>query len=286
MGHHQINSPEVNLVEAVDLILKVLHAGALRKPMKEIVHLFREKCPGVDVSLDYAGSRACAHAVLEGRDADIIALADPHVFEDLLLPDHVDIFFVFATDRIVLAYDEFSRHSGSINSGNWFDMLTKDQVLFTRSDHNLDPCGYRTLMVWQLAEKYYGRPGLFSSLNEKCLGDLIYPKSIDSSAALLEGRVDYAFAYSSVAEQFGFNYVSLPDRINLSNPAYADEYAKVSVTVSGKGGGVTLVRGAPIEFAVAVPKKSSHRELAVKFIETMVSPEGERILDSCGLVPC
>lgn len=254
--------------------------------MKEIVHLFREKYPEVQVTLDYAGSRACAHAVLEGRDADVVALADPHVFEDLLVPEHVDIFFVFATDRIVLAYDEFSLHSGAISRDNWFDILAKDGVLFARSDHNLDPCGYRTLMVWQLAEKYYGRPGLFNILNEKCTNDMIYPKSIDSSAALLEGRVDYVFAYSSVAEQFGFNYVNLPDRVNLSNPAYADEYSLVSVTVSGKGGGVTLVRGAPIEFAVAVPRKSSHRVLAGNFIETLTSPEGERILENCGLVPC
>ncbi|MFZ5652072.1 MAG: extracellular solute-binding protein [Bacillota bacterium] len=273
-------------VNTADKTLKILHAGALRKPMKETVHLFRERYPDVRVSLDYAGSRACAHAVLEGLDADVIALADPHVFEDLLVPEHVDIFFVFATDRIVLAYDEFSRYSGIISRDNWFDILARDGVLFARSDHNLDPCGYRTLMVWQMAEKYYGRPGLFNMLNQKCGHNVIYPKSIDSSEALLEGRVDYVFAYSSVAEQFSFFYVNLPDSINLSNPAYADEYARVSVTVSGKGGGVTLVRGTPIEFAVAVPKKSSNRELAGQFIKTLTSPEGEKILESCGLVPC
>lgn len=266
--------------------LKILHAGALRKPVKECVHLFWKEYPEVEVTLDYAGSRACAHAVLEGRDADVIALADPHVFEDLLVPEHVDIFFVFATDQIVLAYDEFSQYSGTVNSDNWMDVLLNEGVLFGRSDHNLDPCGYRTLMVWQLAEKFYDRPGLFKRLNEKCTPDLIYPKSIDLSGSLLEGRVDYAFIYSSVAEQFGFRYVRFPDRINLSNPAFAEDYSRAVVTVTGKGGEVSPVRGAPVEFAVAIPRNSASKELAGIFVEMLTSAEGEKILDACGLIPC
>ncbi len=266
--------------------LKILHAGALRKPVKECVHLFWKERPDVGVELDYAGSRACAHAVLEGRDVDVIALADPHVFEDLLVPHHVDVFFVFATDRMVLGYDEFSRYSSEITRGNWIDILLREGVTFARSDHNLDPCGYRTLMVWQLAEKFYRRPGLFNLLNEKCGTDLICPKSIDLTGSLLEGRVDYVFIYSSVAEQFSFRYISFPDRINLSNPAYADEYASVSVTVTGRKGGVSLVRGAPVEFALAIPKKSSRKDLASLFLKIMTSPEGEKILGNCGLIPC
>lgn len=266
--------------------LKILHAGALRKPIKECVHLFWKEYPDVEVTLDYAGSRACAHAVLEGQDADVIALADPHVFEDLLVPDHVDIFFVFATDQIVLAFDEFSQHSGTVSGNNWMDVLLNEGVLYGRSDHNLDPCGYRTLMVWQLAEKFYSRPGLFNRLNGKCAPELIYPKSIDLSGSLLEGRVDYAFIYSSVAEQFGFRYVRFPDRINLSNPTHADDYARAMVTVTGKGGEVYLVRGAPVEFAVAIPRNSASKELAGVFVEILTSPEGEKILDACGLIPC
>lgn len=266
--------------------LKILHAGALRKPMKECVRLFRKECPDVEVSLDYAGSRACAQAVLNGRDVDVIALADPYVFEDLLVPGHVDVFFVFATDQMVLGYDEFSRYSGEITGNNWPDVLLREGVLFARSDHNLDPCGYRTLMVWQLAEKYYGRPGLFNLLNNRCRPEMIYPKSIDLTGSLLEGKVDYIFIYSSVAKQFGFLYVRFPDLVNLSSPAFAEDYAQVSVEVTGKDGGVSLVRGAPVEFAVAVPKNSANKDLAGLFIKILTSREGEKILESCGLIPC
>lgn len=267
-------------------VLKILHAGALRKPMKECVHLFWGDYPHVEVALDYAGSRACAHAILEGRDVDVVALADPHVFEDMLVPEQVDIFFVFATDQMVLAYDEFSQHSSTISKDNWMDVLLEGQASFARSDHNLDPCGYRTLMVWQLAEKLYNKPGLFETLNQKCGQEYIYPKSIDLGGALLEGKVDYIFEYLSVTKQLGFKYIGFPEKINLSNPTYADYYSQVTVTVTGKGGGVSLVRGAPIEFAVAIPKKSSKKEMANHFVKILTSPEGERILEDCGLISC
>lgn len=266
--------------------LKIMHAGALRKPIKECVHLLWKDYPGLDVSLDYAGSRACAHAILDGRDFDVVALADPHVFEDLLVPDHVDVFFVFATDQIVLAYDEFSQYSDSINKNNWMDILQNDGVTFARSDHNLDPCGYRTLMVWQLAEKFYNKPGLFEGLNSKCSQEFIYLKSIDLGGALLEGKVDYAFEYLSVTKQLGFRYINLPDKVNLSNPAYADNYAQVTITVAGKEGGISLVRGTPIEFAVAIPKSSTNKKIANDFLKILISPEGERILEECGLITC
>lgn len=186
----------------------------------------------------------------------------------------------------MLAYDEFSPYSTNVNTGNWMEILLKDGVSFVRSDHNLDPCGYRTLMVWQLAEKYYDQPDLFNNLNDKCIGDWIYPKSIDLCEALLEGRVDYAFIYSSEAKQFGFKYIKLPNKINLSSPLYAEYYAGVTVTATNKRGKVSLVKGSPIEFAVAIPKNSNNKELAHAFVKTLTSVEGEKILENCGLIPC
>lgn len=71
--------------------LKILHAGALRKPIKECIHILWEKYPELKVELDYAGSRACAKAVAEGKVVDVIALADYKVFNDILVPKFIDI---------------------------------------------------------------------------------------------------------------------------------------------------------------------------------------------------
>lgn len=265
---------------------KVLHAGALRKPMKECIHILLEKYPELKVELDYAGSRACARAVAEGKIVDVIALADYKVFDDILIPRFVDTSFVFATDQMVLAFDEFSTGSEIINQDNWMDvLLNSDQVKYARSDHHLDPCGYRTLMLWQLAEKYYNRPGLYRLLEDNWSN--IYPKSFDLAAALLQGQVDYGFEYLSVAKQLNLRYIQFPPEINLSDPRLADYYARAKVVIKGSYPGLdTEITGAPIEFSVAIPKNSNQKELAQEFIDILTGHRGEEILEQNGLIPC
>ncbi len=42
-----------------------------------------------------------------------------------------------------------------IDAGNWHEILLRPDVQYGHSDPNSDPCGYRSLLTWQLAEKYY-----------------------------------------------------------------------------------------------------------------------------------
>ncbi|MCL4441882.1 MAG: extracellular solute-binding protein [Firmicutes bacterium] len=268
------------------LTLKILHAGALRKPVVECAKLLQEARPELDIQLESHGSRACARQVREGKVVDILALADPMLFEELLGPEYVDRYFIFANDQIVLAYHEFSRGSGDITAQNWFDILLKDEVTFGRSNENLDPCGYRTLMVWQLAEQYYGRPGLFGQLDQRCRGDLIYPKSYDLASDVLVGKLDYAFVYLCVTNQFGLRYLTLPEKINLSNPTYADFYSQATVSLQGKNSGEMItISGAPIEFAIAIPKNAENPAVAKDFLDLMLSHRGRQFLEDCGLIP-
>ncbi|MBE3588858.1 MAG: substrate-binding domain-containing protein [Thermoanaerobacteraceae bacterium] len=264
---------------------RILHAGALRRPIGECAQVFREHFPHLCVELESAGSRECAARICEGGIYDVIALADTAIFERWLVPDHVDRYFVFATDEIVVAFDRFSRHSREIGPDNWMEVLLSKGVIYGRSDHQLDPCGYRTLMVWQLAEKFYNRPGLYNALESGC--SRIYRKSIDLAGALVEGRVDYGFLYSSVARQLGLHFIRLPSRINLSHPALADYYAAAGVVLEEKGPGerVTLA-GAPIEFAVAVSRSARYPGEARWFVELITGERGRQILEACGLVPC
>lgn len=265
---------------------KVLHAGALRKPIKECIHILKQIYPELNIELDYAGSRVCAKAVSEGRVVDVIALADYRLFDDMLIPRFVDTSFVFATDQMVLAFDEFSIDSGIINSENWMDVLTdNEKIRFVRSDHNLDPCGYRTLMLWQLAETYYNKPELGKLLNNSCYK--VYPKSLDIAMALLEGKVDYGFSYLSVTKQMNLQYIQFPVEINFSDPRLASYYAKAKVVVEGSYAALeTEIVGAPIEFAIAIPKNSNQKEIAQQFIDILTGPQGEKILEENGLIPC
>jgi len=266
--------------------LKLLHAGALRKPLVECAKLLQETHPDVDIILESYGSRACARQVREGKTVDVLALADPMLFEELLGPEYVDKYYIFANDQIVLAYNEFSRGNGEINPQNWFDILLREDVSFGRSNQNLDPCGYRTLMVWQLAEQYYQQEGLFGKLDTKCNKDWIYPKSYDLASDVLVGKLDYAFEYLCVANQFGLNSLALPEKINLSNPAHASYYSQATVSLQGKNSGEMItIPGAPIEFAIAIPKNSENPELAQLFLNLILSRQSQQLLEDCGLIP-
>jgi len=267
-------------------ILTILHAGALRKPMVECAKLLQAAQPELDIRLESYGSRSCARQVREGKAADILALADPLLFAELLGPEYVDNYYIFANDQIVLAFNEFSRGSGEINVENWFDILLREDVSFGRSNQHLDPCGYRTLMVWQLAEQYYRRPGLFAQLDQRCWGDLIYPKSYDLASDVLMGKLDYAFEYLCVVNQFGLNHLTLPEKINLSSPAQADYYRQAAVSLQGRHSGEMITTfGAPIEFAVSILKNAENPGPAKAFLDLILSKKGQQILEDCGLIP-
>lgn len=267
--------------------LKIINAGALHRVIGNCLELFLSKNPGLTLQMEGVGSRAGAKRLLSREKYDLVALADQALFAELLVPELVENYFVFATDQIVIGYDRFSTGSKEICPENWAEILLQPEVSFARSDHNLDPCGYRALMVWQLAEKFYNRPGLSKALEKACIPYTTYPKSMDLAGALLEGKVDYAFLYSSEAKQLGFPYISLPSKINLSNPAHADYYDQASLAVESKIPGKNiLIHGKPIEFAVGLVKTTQHPELAQAFIDLLTGPEGHAILEECGMIPC
>lgn len=267
--------------------LRIIHAGALQRVVENCVEHFFRQNPGLKFEVTAVGSREGAKRILSGENYDIIALADQALFAELLVPDLVKSYFVFAADQIVIGYSRFSRGSKEITQQNWVEMLLKPQVTFARSDHHLDPCGYRTLMVWQLSESFYDKKGLYSTMEKACIPYSVYPKSLDLASALFRGKVDYAFLYSSEAKQLGLPYITLPAKINLSSPAYANFYDQAAVSVESKIPGKNIIiHGKPIEFAIGISKVSQHPELAQSFVDLLTGPEGNSILEECGLIPC
>ena len=79
------------------------------------------------------------------------------------------------------------------------------------SDPALDPNGYRTLIVLQLAERYYREPGLAQRLEAAMPPKYQRPKEADLTALLQAGELDYAWTYRSLAETNGLRYVTLPE---------------------------------------------------------------------------
>jgi len=267
--------------------LIIFHAGSLTVPMKALVEAFQARHPGVTFQTEASGSRTAARKISDlGREADIMMSADYTVIDELLIPDFADWNIQFARNTMVIAYTERSKYADEINADNWYEVLTREGVVYGHSDPNADPCGYRTLLVWQLAEKYYNVPGLYQRLDEHCPPENVRPKSVEFIALLQSGDMDYAFEYRSVAVQHGLRFIELPEEINLCCIEHAGFYKQARVEVSGKEPGTTVTKaGKPIVYGVTIPRNAPSPELAVEFVRFLIGPEGQAIMEEMGQPP-
>ena len=165
------------------------------------------------------------------------------------------------------------------------DILLRDDVTYARSDPDADPCGYRSVLAFKLAEFYYSRQGLAEQLQSKNRS-FIRPKEVDLVALIESNAVDYMFQYKSVAIQHNMKYVELPDEINLGNPEMNAVYNKVSLDVTGSTPGSTMkVIGEYINYSLSVLKDAPAADQAIDFVAFLISPEGMGIFRKCGQDP-
>ena len=219
------------------------------------------------------------------KPCDIVASSDYFVINELLIPDYTSWGIRFATNEIVIAYTEKSKYNKEINSDNWMDILQRNDVIYSRSDPDSDPCGYRTVFTFMLAEKFYKLPGLAESMEMKNK-DYIRPKEVDLVALMESNVIDYMFQYKSVALQHNLKYIELPKEINLSDPAKNNIYSSVSTEVAGNKPGVKMkVTGDYINYSVTIIDQAPQKEEAVRFLEFMLSPVGQEIYRQNGQEP-
>jgi molybdate/tungstate transport system substrate-binding protein len=272
--------------------LTMFHAGSLSVPFAAMEKAFETKYPKVDLQREAAGSQACARKITDlKKPCDIMASADYKVIDKLLIPQYADWNIRFATNQLVLCYTEKSKDAKQVNKDNWFHILLKKGIVWGHSDPNLDPCGYRALMVLQLAEKHYKQPGLFEKLLANRPKANIRPKSVELVSLLQTGNMDYAWEYLSVAVQHGLKYILLPDEINLGNYRYDDFYSQAVVKVTGKKPGTFMeMKGGSVTYGITMIKDAPNREAAIAFLKYMLDPQGGlKILRDQGqppFVPC
>ena len=271
--------------------ITIFHAGSLSYPFREVINAFNDEYPDIRVLTESSGSVAAARKITDlNRICDIYATADYKVIKELLYPDHADWYIAFARNELSVVFTDKSKHAAKITSENWHEILQRSDVRFGRSDPDSDPCGYRTLLMWQLAEKYFGLPGFYDQMLSKDKR-FIRPKEVDLLALLETNTIDYIFLYRSVAEQHGLKYIVLPDKINLGNPALEEHYQTVSVEVRGTAPGERITfYGEPMVYAVTIPLKAPNPEVAEIFLTFLLHPEkGLSIMEENGqpaLVPC
>jgi molybdate/tungstate transport system substrate-binding protein len=270
----------------------VFNAGSLTIPLAQMEKEFEAQYPKVDVLREAAGSQKCARKITDlKKPCDIMASADYTVIDKLLIPTYADWNVRFATNRLVLCYTDKSRYADEVNEQNWYEILARKGVIWGHSDPNLDPCGYRALMVLQLAERYYKIPGLYERLIANRPKENIRPKSVELVSLLQTGNMDYAWEYRSVAVQHELKFVELPDQINLGNYKYDNFYNQATVKVTGKKPGTFItMKGKSCTYGVALVKDAPNRRAAIAFLEYMLDPQGGlKVLEEMGqppFIPC
>ena len=264
--------------------LVIFHAGSLSVPMKEISAAFKKIHPEVNILLESAGSVESARKITDlNKPCDIMASADYKVIDNMLIPKYADWNIKFVSNEMCIVYTEKSRYASKINDKNWFDILLQIDVAYGRADPNSDPCGYRSVMTMQLAEKYYKKPGLANLLTAKDL-NYLRPKEVDQIALLESQAVDYVFLYKSVAIQHNLKYLVLPVEINLKDPKFTDLYNTAIVAINGKEPGQkVMMKGEPMIYGITMIKTAPNKPVALAFLQFVLSKEqGIKILEKDG----
>ncbi|MDD4555632.1 MAG: tungstate ABC transporter substrate-binding protein WtpA [Bacteroidales bacterium] len=278
----QLGAQNPGVMEQGNLI--IFHAGSLSLPMKELAAEFRKLHPGIKVLLEPAGSVECARKITDlGKPCDIMASSDYQVIDKMLIPKYADWNIKFVSNEMAIVFNDKSRNANQINRSNWYEILLREDVAYGRSDPNADPCGYRSVMTMQLAEKFYKKPGLTSKLTAKDR-NYMRPKEVDLVALLESNALDYVFLYKSVAIQHHLRYVELPDEINLRNPSFAKLYNSASVEINGKSPGMKeTMKGEPMIYGITLLSKAPNKTAAIEFLTFMLSQDkGMKIMEKHG----
>ena len=296
--------------------LKILCAGSLLNPLNAVAEAYMVENPSVNIYIEGHGSiQVIRHHIEMNDTADILMVADyaliPIMMYDSPLQNSsinfTDWYVRFAGNRLVLAYTNLSMHHEELNSSNWYEKLIESDVKIGFPNPIIDALGYRSLMVVQLIEEYYNQTDYFKhlvsdnfenpfktvKLPDKTVifvPEIVEPlndkisfraSSVQLIPLLESGGVDYCFLYHSNAEQYGLNYLELPEELNMGNPGYDDIYDNVMIRYQHQRfSSIGLDRlGGTINYGLTIPADAINRDIAEDFILYILEGKGKIIFE-------
>jgi molybdate/tungstate transport system substrate-binding protein len=277
-------------------------ADSLGQQLNSTANKFESQHPNVNVQIHYMGSSAAIRQITDlNKTADIVASADYGLIDKQLIPDYTSFNLKYARNEMVIAYTDKSKNSSQINSNNWYQIFSQNNVKFGFSDPNSDPAGYRAVMMIQLANTYYNNSTIFDNLVAKnsaiisqvngtgyvvnCPTNLnpgskimIRPDVAQMMPSLQSDAIDYLITYKSLAAHAGVKYITLPAMLQLSNTTYEPDYKKIHlIQFSGTSKSKTLTL-TPIVYGITVLSKAPQKQLAIEFVQLLLSPTGTQII--------
>lgn len=267
----------------------VMYAGSLVKTFENTLGPSFQSETGYTYVGEGKGSVQLANMIIDQqRRPDIFVSAGTVPIEKLMdnKPGLAYWLVKFATAEVVIAYTPNSPFFDDLEKARkgevlWYEVLSKDGLKFRRTDPELDPKGYYTIIVAKLANLHYNDP----TIKDRILGTDRNPEQIlpeeTLKTALQQGQIDAAAAYKHEAVARGLPYIILPKEINLSDPSFSNLYKEALYTL---GSGVT-VYGDIIPFCITIPETSKHVDGAIAFMKFLLSEKGVSVLERDGLYP-
>ena len=228
--------------------ITVFAAASLARPLRTLTDTFQLDAR-VPALAELGGSLEQARKLTDlGRIPDVLILVDDDVMASLV-PAHLAWYVRFATNRLGIAYGERSAHRDSITPENWWRLLGRPGVRVGRADPSTAPVGRHALNLIRRVDSYYARSGAGDSLFARASQRLVRPNATELAALLETGEVDYIIEYESVARQYGFDFVALPQDLS---PA--------------------------ILYGIGVPRLATNASAGVEFTAYLLSDAGKRVL--------
>jgi len=268
--------------------VSVLYAGSLATVMENGLGPAFAKATGYEYKGEAQGSLGGARMIHDHlRSPDVFISADPSVNESVLMgrgnEDIVTWFLTLASSQLVLAYNPDSKFAGQFEAASagsipWYEVLQTPGVRFGRGDPSIDPKGYRSLFLFDLAGKHYNRPEI-----PGLLGDPMNPAQVFPEIVLLarveSGQFDAGVFYKHEVVAHKLPFITFPPEISLGDPKFSAFYARAGYTTPSGD----QVRGAPILFTITIPKTVRNQAGAEAFLRFLLS--SNNLLEEFGLGP-
>ena len=268
----------VPIARGADQGVQVLYAGSLGAVMENGLGPAFAKATGRQYQGEAQGSLGGAQMIRSHiRTPDVFVSSDPSVNDQILMGSKngylVKWYVTFASSQLVIGYNPHSKFAEKFQQAAngqvpWYQVLETSGLRFGRGDPSIDPKGYRTLMTFNLAAKYYHRPELASLTGDPMNPAQVFPEIV-LMARVESGQFDAGIFYKHEAVAHKLPFITLPAQINLGDQHFADLYSTATYTnPSGE-----VLHGSPILFTVTIPENAPHREAAVAFALFLLNSE-------------
>jgi molybdate transport system substrate-binding protein len=247
-------SPQATLGAGQATRLTVFAASSLTDAFWEMGQAFEAAHPDIQVTFNFAGSQQLALQIEQGAEADVFASADQRHMDKLVAAGAIasDAPVVFARNRLVVIVP--GDNPGRVEA---LKDLARPGLKLVLAGQQVPAGDYARQVLDKLsADPAYG-PGYKDAVERNVVSNEENVRQVMAKVQL--GEADAGIVYLSdltSSSVLSLRQIDIPDRFNVT-----------------------------ATYPIAVLKAAPHGNLARQFVQFVLAPEGQRILERWGFAP-